>query len=160
VPHASRIAAPSWRGSTGRTSLASTITVSVRRRGAVDDEGVERRPDGGGQELVQRRSVAGGVGGEHSEHGRHVGGEHGCTLGHGADREALRLDECLLVEGIGGQHRLGGLFACSVLSAARGNHRGDCRLYLGQGERDADEAGLADEDLALPRTDFMRCQLA
>jgi len=43
-------------------------------------------------------------------------------------------------EGIGGQHRLGGLFACSVLSAARGNHRGDCRLYLGQGERDADEA--------------------
>ena len=98
--------------------------------------------------LVQDRCVDGGVRGAHGQHRGHVGREHGGPLGHPADREAVARHDHLLGHGVGGHDGRGGLGPGHRPGAAR--HRRSARspgLDRVDRERDADQAGLADEDL-------------
>ena len=117
---------------------------------AVDDECVEGVAHGPVEGVVERGGGGGGVGGEDGEHGRHRRGEHGCAFGHAADGVVGAVGVFgdrggLFGDGVGGEHRGGGRVTGFGSVAEVGGEAGDAGGDGVDGQRDADEAGGADE---------------
>ena len=102
--------------------------------------------------VVQRGGVDRGVGRAQGEHGGHVRRQHGGTLGHAPHREPVADHDDLLAHGVGrhdGPGRQGGVV---LRATACHDDRLELREDVVDGERDADQARLAHQDLVGDRT--------
>ena len=119
----------------------------VGRGRPIDGEVVERVRHGDPQGRTQVGRTDRGIGGEHGQHGGHVGSEHGRPLGHPPDGETRSPHHDLLGHGIRGEdcrrRRLSRLRVGASRFAERCNPGGDGV----DGERDPDEPGRAHQHL-------------
>ena len=118
----------------------------VRRLASVDVQGVEGSVDGDRQGVGEGRPVNDCVGRDEGEHGRHVGPDHACTLGHASDAPTGTLVERLLEPRVGGVNGSSGVGSRRQIARRQRNGLIDAAEHGVHRQLRADRPGRAHED--------------